>query len=74
MLEGWAKIKKAAQYGGTSERTYRGVWLKDGLKHVRLPGGTILTKYEWIDQYLEKYAVNNNEVNTIVEDALKGLK
>lgn len=49
-MSGWAKIKKAAEYSGISERTMRD-WLKAGLRHIRMPGerGCILIKYEWID-------------------------
>ena len=71
---GWAKVKVAARYAGVSERTFR-QWLKDGLKHSRLRSGTILVKYEWIDEHLENYAVTNtlDQVNQIVESALEGV-
>jgi hypothetical protein len=65
---GWAKAKVAARYAGVSERTFR-QWLKDGLKHSRLRSGTILVKYEWIDEYLENCAVTDtlDEINRIFE-------
>ena len=43
-MEGWACIKKAAQYADVSVRTMRD-WLKEGLKHSRLPSGTIRIRY-----------------------------
>jgi excisionase family DNA binding protein len=71
-LEGWAKVKKAAEYAGVSERTFRS-WLKNGLKHTRLPGGTVLTKYDSIDEYLERFEVNENLVDEIVDSVVSDL-
>ena len=66
-MDGWAKIKGAAAYAGVSERTLR-KWLKNGLRHARLPSGTVLIKYSWIDEYLEGFEdTHENEVNRIVE-------
>jgi len=70
-MSGWAKIKPAAEYGGVGERTLRGVWLKKGLKHVRLPSGTILIKYEWIDEFLESYVAQEDQVDKIVNQTMK---
>lgn len=65
-MEGWTKIKSGARYAGMSERTFRS-WLKSGLRHVRLPSGTILIKYLWIDKYLMGFeADQENEVDWIV--------
>ena len=72
-MNGWGKIKSAAQYCDVSERTLR-KWLKDGLKHVRVQGsGTILIKYSWLDEFLENFTVNQNHVDEIVSDVLKQL-
>ena len=65
-MKGWVKIKSAAKYAGMSERTLR-TWLKKGLKYSCLPSGTILIRYDDIDDYLESFAVNENEVDSIVE-------
>ena len=72
-MTGWAKIKKAAEYSNISERTMRD-WLKEGLKHARLPSGTVLIKYEWIDQYLEAFAAKEDQVDKIVNATLRGMK
>lgn len=72
-MTGWVKIKKAAEYSGISERTLR-YYLKDGLKHSRLPSGTILIKYEWIDEYLERFAAKEDQVDKIVSDTLRGMR
>ena len=51
MPDGWAKIKTAAKYAGISERTMR-EWLKQRLRHARLPTGTILVKCTDIGEYI----------------------
>ena len=69
-LRGWLTVKKAAEYCGMSERTVRS-WLKQGLKHSKLKSGTILVKIGWIDEYLETYAVQKNEIDKIVEEVVR---
>jgi len=69
-VKGWAKIKAGAKYSGVSERTFR-KWLKSGLRHSRLPSGTILTKPEWMDEYLERFEVVENRVDKITEEICK---
>jgi predicted site-specific integrase-resolvase len=72
-MKGWAKVKDAANYVGMSERTLRG-WLKKGLHHVILPSGTILLKYSAIDDFLESYSVQDNEIDTLVKDVMRDFK
>ena len=72
-MTGWAKIKKAAEYSGISERTMRD-WLKDGLKHSRLPSGTVLIRYGWIDAYLESFAAKDDTVDKIVAETMRGIR
>ena len=72
-MSGWVKIKKAADYADISERTIRH-WLKDGLKHSRLPSGTILIKYDWLDSYLESFAAKEDQVDKIVNEVLKDFR
>lgn len=72
-MTGWCKIKKAADFSGVSERTLRD-WLKDGLKHSRLPSGTILIKYAWLDEYLEKFAAQEDQVDKIVNETLRDFR
>jgi len=72
-MSGWSKIKSAAKYAGISERTMRD-WLKDGLKHSRLPTGTILIKFEWVDEYLETFAAKDDRVGKIVAATLRDLR
>jgi hypothetical protein len=73
-MDGWSKIKPGATYAGVSERTFR-YYLKDGLRHVRLPSGTILTKAEWIDAYYEKFTVEESgQVDKIVNETLRNFR
>jgi excisionase family DNA binding protein len=72
-MEGWGKIKPVAEYADVSERTFRD-WLKNGLKHSRLPSGTVLIKYSWVDEYLEKFVENKDLVDDLVNQTLAELK
>ena len=72
-VDGWGRIKDGARYGGVKERTFRD-WLKAGLKHSRLPHGAILIRYSWIDEFLEKYEVNENRVDEIVDQTMKEME
>ena len=71
-MQGWLKIKQACKYCNMSERTLRS-WLKSGLKHTRLPSGTILIKTTWIDEYLESYEVQENKVDEMVDELMRGV-
>ena len=69
-MEGWGKVKNAAEYAGVSERTFRD-WIKAGLKHSRLNSGTILIRYEDIDEYLERFAITQNAADKIVDELFR---
>ena len=72
-MKGWAKAKQAARYAGVSERTLRG-WLKQGLRSVALPTGTRLIRLNWVDDFLFQFEDGGgNQVDTLVNDVLKGL-
>ena len=75
MLHGWLKPKNAAKFAGVSERTLR-AWLKTGLRHSRLPSGSILIKREWVDEFLQRFeAVQNRPgiVDKIVDEVTSEL-
>ena len=57
---GYGKVKEAARYAGVSPRTLR-KFLRQGLKHARLPTGTILIRYGWIDEFLERFEVEDGQ-------------
>ena len=71
-MNGWCKIRAAAAYAGVSVRTIE-AWIKQGLKVSRLPTGTRLIKYQWIDEFLEGFAETDNTVNRMVDTIMKDL-
>ncbi len=73
-MNGWAKIPEACRYAGLKPRTFRGL-LRRGLRHSRLPSGTVLIKYEWIDEFFAAYEFKpgESEIDRIVEETLKDL-
>ena len=71
-MDGWAKIRSSSQYAGVSPRTLR-KWLKRGLKHSRLPSGTILIQYSAVDEFLATYEAQDNEVDRLVDTIEKEL-
>jgi excisionase family DNA binding protein len=73
LTNGWCKVKKAAAYADVSDRTLED-WLKQGLKFIRLPTGTRLIKYEWIDEYLEGYVDSGNHVDKVVDEIISEMK
>jgi predicted site-specific integrase-resolvase len=72
-MKGWTKIKNAAAYAGVSERTVRN-WMKRGLRYSRLESGAVFFSFSWIDEYLEKFEVNENIAETIVNEALREMQ
>jgi hypothetical protein len=69
-MEGWASIKNAAKYADVSVRTMRGM-LKGGLKHSRLSSGMIRIRYSDIDEFFMQYQVSENQIDKIVDEALR---
>jgi hypothetical protein len=72
-MQGWANVKQASEYAGICDSTLR-KWLKQGLQYSQLATGTILIKYDYIDEYLEQFCSNNNQVDNLVNEITKGLK
>lgn len=69
-MDGWTKKKGGAAYAGVSQRTFHEL-LKKGLRHIRLPTGTILLKFAWIDEFLEGFEVYENRIGREVDEILK---
>jgi len=69
-MNGWAKVKDGYQYAGVKEKCFRS-WLKEGLKHSRLPSGRILVKFSAIDEFLNKFEISESELDKAVNDILK---
>ena len=66
------KIRAGAAHAGVSPRTFR-KWLGRGLRHVRLPGGGILVRRLWIDEFLEGFTVEEDGVDRVVAEVLEEL-
>lgn len=71
-MDGWGKVKTAAKYAGVSERTLR-TWLKQGLRHAKLPSGIVLIKYDFVAEFLSNYGVKDGVLDGIVDDVLRDL-
>jgi hypothetical protein len=74
---GWCKPSRGAEYAAVSKKVFYG-WLKQGLRHSRLANGRILTTYDAIDEYLERFEVADTELHPQDEiqkhiQALKGV-
>ena len=69
----WLKIKSAALHADSCERTTR-EWLKKGLRHVRLPSGSIRIKKAWLDEFLMQFENTENQVGDLVDEVFEGLK
>jgi hypothetical protein len=68
----WLKPKQGAVYAGVCKRTFQ-KWLKMGLPHCRLPSSTVLVKKEWIDEYLERFKQDGDEIEKAVKEVVKKL-
>lgn len=65
---GWCSIKDAAEYAGVKPRTVRS-WLKKGLRHVVVSKKMKLTKYEYIDEFLEGFHPDPNaDINSLADE------
>ena len=68
---GWLKPSQGAKYCGISLKVFYG-WMKNGLRHVRLENGRILTKYDWIDEFLEGFEAKDLS-QELAEELTEGL-
>lgn len=57
---GFCKPSQGAKYAAHTTKVFR-TWFGKGLRHIRLENGRILTKYDWIDEFLEKFEVTEAE-------------
>jgi len=67
----WCKPGKGAIHGGVSTDTFCD-WFKYGLRYVRLPSGHRLTRFSWIDDFLESLE-EKNEATQKAEEILESL-
>ena len=71
----WHKLKGIAAQTDYSVRAVR-EWPKLGLRHSRMPSGTIIVKQEWLDEWLESFEVkpeHPDQVDKIVNDVFADL-
>lgn len=70
-MQGWLRLKPAAKYCNISERLLH-EWLKGGLRSCKV-GGCLLIKVEWIDEFIQKFEVQNTgkQVDEIVNEVMK---
>jgi len=59
---GWANGRQACLYAGIGLPTLRR-WLDDGLAHSRI-GGLLRIKYSDIDEYIRRYQVDKQHVES----------
>ena len=71
-MTGWGRPKQVADYCGVSERTLRS-WFGLGLRHSRVRG-CLLIKIEWLDEFLESFSQDSNQLDDIVEECLNGIR
>lgn len=69
---GWLTVKEASVYSGYSERSIRH-FLKEGLRHVRPSSRKILIKREWMDDFLEKFEIREDQVDKVVDEVMRGI-
>ena len=74
-MDNWLKVDSAAKYADVSARTFRKWLAPGGLRHVRMPSGTILVKVSWIDKYLEGFIqkASSEDVDQIVAQTVNEL-
>ena len=70
---GWCKPSEGRVYAGNVSRKKFYSMLQDGLKHSRLANGRILTKFSWIDEYLEQFQVKDDEAKRTAIDLTRGM-
>jgi excisionase family DNA binding protein len=67
-MKAWGKVKTIAERSDVSQRTVRN-WLKDGLPYSKVRG-TILIKFDQLDAFLERFTVEDEQVDRIVDEVL----
>ena len=70
---GWAKRKAAAGYAGVSQRTFSDRLKSGDLRYIRLPSGTILTRYEWINRFLGSFEVETGAAKAQIDNVVDGV-
>lgn len=72
---GYMKMREAAAYTGVCVNTLR-KWMRGGLKYVRLPGGTVLIRASWVDEYLDRFVCEGGErdrIDEMIDEVMEGI-
>lgn len=67
-MKAWGKVKTVAERSDVSPRTVR-TWLKNGLPYSKIRG-VVLIKFEQLDAFLERFTVEDEQVDRIVKEVL----
>ena len=68
---GWCNTAEAARYVGVDSR-YILAWFKRGLRHVEMSKKMKLTRYDYIDDFLNGFhPVNKTSIQDLVADVFK---
>jgi hypothetical protein len=73
VMDQWLDIKGISEKKVAACPRWLREQLKNGLRHIRV-GGKLLVKESWLDEYLENFEVNKNQVDEIVDTVIRGLK
>ena len=69
----WFSLKLAAIYTNSSVKTVSR-WIKSGrIKYTKLPSGTIKIRRTYLNDFMEKYTVETDDLEKTVEALLKGM-
>jgi hypothetical protein len=70
----WLTAKQASEYaGGINEKYIRELWARGLMRYSKPDLGQMVTKREWIDEYLESREVKggvvlDNKIDNILKD------
>ena len=70
-MQEWLRPKEVAEYCSVSERTISS-WLKSGLSYSKV-GNIVLVSRQVIDRFIKEHSVDENKIDSIVDDVLEGL-
>jgi hypothetical protein len=70
-MNGWLKVKTAAEYSDVCDKTVRR-WFSRGLPYSRMDDGTILIKKEHLDAFITGF--QESKVDEIVDSICRELQ
>lgn len=70
----YMKMRDAARYAGVCVSTLR-KWMRGGLRYARLPGGTVLVRASWVDEYLANFVCEGggrDRIDEMIDEVMEG--